>query len=159
MARSLDPASASSSKWNSSKRNTHQKEHSCYQKELIMEYSYLKRNPHIKRASNRSTPITPPLSSVMCSSSWTIKRTWEETEATPQPTLNGIGIQKPLLNPRQTQVINTHQIVRDPQTYQLYTEPSSKFYQLVYNKRVIDPHTFKTYPYGYQWRNIHSKEH
>ena len=59
-------------------------------------------------------------------------------------------IEKPLLNPRQTQVINTHQIVRDPQTYQLYTEPRSKFYQLVYNKRVIDPHTFKTYLYGYQ---------
>ena len=58
-------------------------------------------------------------------------------------------IQKPLLKPRQTQVINTHQIVRDPKTYQLYTEPSSKFYQLVYNKRVIDPRTFKTYPYGY----------
>ena len=55
-------------------------------------------------------------------------------------------IQKPLLEPRQTQVIKTHQIVRDPKTYQLYTEPSSKFYQLVYNKRVIDPRTFKTYP-------------
>ena len=32
-------------------------------------------------------------------------------------------IQKPLLKPRQTQVIKTHQIVRDPKTYQLYTYP------------------------------------
>ena len=59
-------------------------------------------------------------------------------------------IQKPLPNPRQNQVINSHQIVRNPNNYQLYTQPSSKFYQLVCNKRVIDPNTFKTYPYGYQ---------
>ena len=59
-------------------------------------------------------------------------------------------IQTPLLKPRQNQVINSHQIVRDPTNYQLYTRPSSKFYQLVCNKRVIDPRTFKTYPYGYQ---------
>ena len=59
-------------------------------------------------------------------------------------------IERPLPKPRQNQVINSHQIVRDPTNYQLYTRPSSKFYQLVCNKRVIDPHTFKTYPYGYQ---------
>ena len=58
-------------------------------------------------------------------------------------------IQKPLLKPRQTQVIKTHHIVRNPKTYQLYTEPSSKFYQLVYDKRVVNPSSFKTYPYGY----------
>ena len=59
-------------------------------------------------------------------------------------------IQKPLLKPRQTQVINSHHIVRDPNTYELFTFPQQKQYQLVYNKRVSDPHTFKTYPYGYQ---------
>ena len=59
-------------------------------------------------------------------------------------------IERPLPKPRQNQVINSHQIVRDPRNYQLYTRPSSKFYQLVCNKRVIDPRTFKTYPYGYQ---------
>ena len=59
-------------------------------------------------------------------------------------------IERPLPKPRQNQVINSHQIVRDPTNYQLYTRPSSKFYQLVFNKRVIDPRTFKTYPYGYQ---------
>ena len=59
-------------------------------------------------------------------------------------------IQKPLLKPRQTQVVKTHQIVRNPKTYELYTFPEYKRYQLVYDKRVVDPHTFKTYPYGYQ---------
>ena len=59
-------------------------------------------------------------------------------------------IQKPLLKPRQTHVINTHQIVRDPKTYQLFTYPQQKQYQVVYSKRVVDPLTFRTYPYGYQ---------
>ena len=58
-------------------------------------------------------------------------------------------IQKPLLKPRQTQVVKTHQIVRDPKHYLLYTFPDYKRYQLVYDKRVVDPHTFLTYPYGY----------
>ena len=60
-------------------------------------------------------------------------------------------IQKPLQKPRQTQVIKTHQIVRDPQHYQLYTFPEYKRYQLVYDKRVVDPITFQTFPYGYRW--------
>jgi len=59
-------------------------------------------------------------------------------------------IQKPLQKPRQTQVIKTHQIVRDPQHYQLYTFPEYKRYQLVYDKRVVDPITFQTFPYGYR---------
>ena len=58
-------------------------------------------------------------------------------------------IQKPLLKPRQTTVNKTYQIVRDPKTYQLYTFHESKLYKLVYEKRVIDPLSFKTYPYGY----------
>ena len=59
-------------------------------------------------------------------------------------------IQKPLLKPCETQVHKTYQIVRDPKNYQLYTFHESKFYQLVYDKRVVDPLTFRTYPYGYQ---------
>jgi len=59
-------------------------------------------------------------------------------------------IQKPLDQPRQRQVIKTHHIVRDAQHYELYTHPEYKRYQLVFNKRVIDPVTFETYPYGYQ---------
>ena len=59
-------------------------------------------------------------------------------------------IQKPLLKPRQTQIIKTHQIVRDPKHYLLFTFPEYKQYQLVYDKRVVDPVTFQTFPYGYQ---------
>ena len=59
-------------------------------------------------------------------------------------------IQKPQKHPRQTQVVKTHQIVRDPKTYQLFTFPDYERYQLVYDKRVVDPISFQTYPYGYQ---------
>ena len=59
-------------------------------------------------------------------------------------------IQKPQKEPRQTQVIKTHQIVREAKTYDLYSFPDYKRYQLVYDKRVIDPSTFQTYPYRYQ---------
>ena len=59
-------------------------------------------------------------------------------------------IQTPLLKPRQIQVTKTHQIVCNPKTYDLYTHPQHKWYQLVYDKRVVDPQTFLTYPYGYQ---------
>ena len=58
-------------------------------------------------------------------------------------------IQKPLQKPRQTQVTKTHQIVRDPQHYHLLTLPDHKRYQLVYDKGVVDPSSFQTYPYGY----------
>ena len=58
--------------------------------------------------------------------------------------------QQPQKEPRQTQVVKTHQIVRDAKTYDLYTFPDYKRYQLVYDKRVIDPSAFQTYPYGYQ---------
>jgi len=59
-------------------------------------------------------------------------------------------IQQPQKEPRQTQVVKTYQIVRDAKTYDLYTYPDYKHYQLVYDKRVIDPSTFETYPDGYQ---------
>ena len=59
-------------------------------------------------------------------------------------------IQKPLPKPREIQVTKSHHIVRNPKNYTLLTQPQHKWYQLVYDKRVIDPHTFKTYPYGYQ---------
>ena len=59
-------------------------------------------------------------------------------------------IQKPQKTPRQTQVIKTYQIVLGAKTCDLFTFPDYKCYQLVYDKRVIDPSTFQTYPYGYQ---------
>ena len=58
-------------------------------------------------------------------------------------------IQHPQKELRQTQVVKTHQIVRDAKTYDLYTYSDYKSDQLVYDKRVIDPSTFQTYPYGY----------
>ena len=58
-------------------------------------------------------------------------------------------IREPLQKPRTTQVIKSHQIVRDPKTYQVFTFPDYKSYQVVYDKRVIHPSTLKTYPYGY----------
>ena len=39
-------------------------------------------------------------------------------------------IQHPQKEPRQTQLVKTHQIVRDVQTYQLFTFPDYKCYQL-----------------------------
>ena len=68
-------------------------------------------------------------------------------------------IQKPQKEPRQTQAVKMHQIVRDATTYDLYTFPDYKSYQLVYDKRVIDPSTFQTYPYGYTPLAVISREH
>ena len=59
-------------------------------------------------------------------------------------------IPTPLLKPRQIQVTKTNQIVRKPQDYTIYTYPQHKWYQLVYDKRVVDPQTYLTYTYGYQ---------
>ena len=60
-------------------------------------------------------------------------------------------IQKPLESgTRQTNVEKPYHIVRDAKQYAIETVPQTKKYQLVYNKRVIDPATFVTYPYGYQ---------
>ena len=50
-------------------------------------------------------------------------------------------IQQPQDKPRETQVIKTHQIVRDAKNYNIYTYPEYKCYKLVFNKRVVDPLT------------------
>ena len=68
-------------------------------------------------------------------------------------------IQHPQKEPRQTQVVKTYQIVRDAKTYDLYTLLDYKRYQLVYDKRVIDPSTFQTYPYGYTALAVTLREH
>ena len=60
-------------------------------------------------------------------------------------------IQQPLESwARQTNVEKPYHIVRDAKQYAIETVPQTKKYQLVYNKRVIDPAKFVTYPYGYQ---------
>ena len=58
-------------------------------------------------------------------------------------------LQSPLSKPRETQVIKSYQIVRDPKNYSVATYPDYKCYKLVYDKRVIDPSTFETYRYGF----------
>ena len=42
------------------------------------------------------------------------------------------------------------QIFRDAKKYKLSAHTDYECYQLVYDKRVIDPTTIQTYPYGYQ---------
>ena len=60
-------------------------------------------------------------------------------------------IQEPLTEgARQTAVRKPYHIVRQAKDYSIQTKEQTKQYQLVYSKRVIDPRTFKTYPYGYQ---------
>ena len=65
-------------------------------------------------------------------------------------------IQQPLYNAKTGQlerrkypVKRTYRIVRDATKFQLHTKSETKNYQLVYDKRVVDPLTFQTYPYGY----------
>ena len=58
-------------------------------------------------------------------------------------------VRHPLEQPRETQVVKTYQIERNAKRYELYTFPQYKNYRLVFNKRMVDPKTFKTYPYGY----------
>ena len=59
-------------------------------------------------------------------------------------------IQEPLTKARQTVVRKPYHIVRQAKDYSIQTEEQTKQYQLVYSKRVIEPRTFQTYPYGYK---------
>ena len=59
-------------------------------------------------------------------------------------------IQRPLEKTRQTDIYKPYHIVRNSKDYSLATVAQTKKYQLVYEKRVIDQDTFKTYPYGYE---------
>ena len=50
---------------------------------------------------------------------------------------------------RQYPVKCSHKIVRDVKNFELITVSEEKKYQLVFDKRVVDPKSFQTYPYGY----------
>ena len=58
-------------------------------------------------------------------------------------------INNPQATARVTPVVQSHAIQRYPKTYELVTVEKEKKYRLVYNKRVLDVNTYKTYPYGY----------
>ena len=59
-------------------------------------------------------------------------------------------VTRPLENSkRQIPVFNPHKITRDANKKQLNTETEIKRYQVVFDKRVVDPSTFYSYPYGY----------
>ena len=59
-------------------------------------------------------------------------------------------IEEPLEERRQTTVHNSNFFTRDATTKRLKVIPRDKQYGLVYDKRVVDPSTFTTYPYGYK---------
>ena len=55
-------------------------------------------------------------------------------------------------NPKTSRVIlvhNPHKIKRDANTKTLETAEETKRYRVVFDKRVVDPDTFQSYPYGY----------
>ena len=56
---------------------------------------------------------------------------------------------QPEPDPRTTRVTESTKIVRQPKTYTLTTQVGHKEYRSVFNKRVLFPDTFTSYPYGY----------
>ena len=52
--------------------------------------------------------------------------------------------------PRELRVHNRHKIKRNADTETLSTVKETKRYKVVFDKRVIDPDTFLSYPYGYE---------
>ena len=59
-------------------------------------------------------------------------------------------VNAPQEDPRSVPIWNLHKIVRDHQTKQLYTESEIKRYKLVFDKRIVDPTTFLSFPYGFR---------
>ena len=55
----------------------------------------------------------------------------------------------PLDERRNIPVVNPNFFYRNPATKQLKVAPHTKRYGLVFDKRVVDKNTFKSYPYGY----------
>ena len=58
-------------------------------------------------------------------------------------------IRHPLDDRRNTDVLNPYHFTREPATKRLKTVPRIKKYGLVFDKRVVDPTTFSSFPYGY----------
>ena len=58
-------------------------------------------------------------------------------------------VSDPLKEPREISVFNPHKITHDVNTKQLETVTEIKRYKLVFDKRVVDPNNYFSYPYGY----------
>ncbi|CAH3199085.1 unnamed protein product, partial [Porites evermanni] len=58
-------------------------------------------------------------------------------------------LRHPQAQARSIPIFNPHKIVRDDTTKRLQTRTEIKRYQLVASKRVVDPSTFHSYPYGF----------
>ena len=58
-------------------------------------------------------------------------------------------LKDPLDDRRNINVVNPNFFTRHLATKQLKVGPRTKRYGLVFDKRVVDPDTFKSYPYGY----------
>ena len=52
--------------------------------------------------------------------------------------------------PREIQVHNPHKIKRNENTKTLHTVEETKRYKVVFDKRVVDPESFRSYPSGYE---------
>jgi len=63
-------------------------------------------------------------------------------------------ITQPLEERRNITVVNPNFFYRNPATKQLKVAPDTKRYLLVFDKRVVDPGTFISYPYGYTQDNV-----
>lgn len=59
-------------------------------------------------------------------------------------------VKHPQDTPRHIPVFNPHKIQRDIKTKQLHTVTEIKRYKVVFDKRVVDPKSFFSYPYGYK---------
>lgn len=62
-------------------------------------------------------------------------------------------MQQPQAQPRKHQIINNFHIVHDAKKSNVSTFPQYKSYKIVFDKRVVDPGTFQSFPYGYVGAN------
>ena len=67
-------------------------------------------------------------------------------------------LQHPQAETRQIPVWNPHKIVRDNKNKSLFTETEIKRYQLVFDKRVNEPDTYLSYPYGYGQHDMNEQD-
>ena len=58
-------------------------------------------------------------------------------------------LQNPADERREVAVMNPHFFTRNPTTKDIHVKPRTKQYGVVFDKRVVDPVTFRSYPYGY----------